>query len=248
MNRSTSRGSRRFGGAALFSWSEQTVDDTGSATVDARLRSRAALRGGSAAFPAHHLVQPPRHHLRHAHPHLVPQRSGSGVLAGAVARAGIRVHRVATADEDARHVPVTTPMMLMPIVTPVMTTMAQMPTVTMVAVMLVRMPVRRADLGAKDLGVPLRSSHPTLAVSPSRRRCAPRSSRSSPRLGAATLRAAPVSASPTTGSRTPPFTSVPRSAGNSAHRAMHSCPHKCGPSCGRRRRNRRHCAAHYGSR
>ena len=72
--------------------------------------------------------------------------------------------------------------------------------------------------------------------------------RASPRLGAATLRAAPVSASPSTGSRTPPFTSVPRSAGNSAHRAMHSCPHKCGPSCGRRRRNRWHRAAHYGSR
>ena len=158
MNRSTSRGSRRFGGAALFSWSEQTVDDTGSATVGARLRSRAALRGGSAAFPAHHLVQPPRHHLRHARPHLVPQRSGSGVLAGAVARAGIRVHRVAAADEDARHVPMTMPMMLMPIAMPVMTTMAQMPTATMVAVMLVRMPVRRADLGAKDLGVPVIAS------------------------------------------------------------------------------------------
>ena len=226
MNRSTSRGSRRFGGAALFSWSEQTVDDTGSATVDARLRSRAALRGGSAAFPAHHLVQPPRHHLRHARPHLVPQRSGSGVLAGAVARAGIRVHRVATADEDARHVPVTTPMMLMPIVTPVMTTMAQMPTVTMVAVMLVRMPVRRADLGAKDLGVPLRSSHPTLAVSPSRRRCAPRSSRSSPR--------SPWPAAPAAGIASAWCRYTSRRAGigfadhRLAHSAVHECPEKCG--------------------
>ena len=52
MNRSTSRGSRRFGGAAHFSWSEQTVDDTGSATVGARLRSRVAHRAPhSAAAP-----------------------------------------------------------------------------------------------------------------------------------------------------------------------------------------------------
>ena len=51
MNRSTSRGSRRFGGAALFSWSEQTVDDTGSATVGVRLRSRAALAAAPPLFP-----------------------------------------------------------------------------------------------------------------------------------------------------------------------------------------------------
>ena len=52
--------------------------------------------------------------------------------------------------------PVTPPMILTPITTPGVTTMVQMLRTTMVVVMVAQIPVRRADLGAKDLGVPLR--------------------------------------------------------------------------------------------
>ena len=68
------------------------------------------------------------------------------------------------------------------------------------------------------------------AVHSSRPRCAPRSSRCSPR--------SPSPAGARSGHR------LGSSRRHSVHRAMHSCPHKCGPSCGHRRRCLRHRAAH----